>query len=105
MYGLNTIQKHVVLLKKIALYVYKFGILLRAEYRFSFDFLHIYFTFYEYFLWYWEQCWKISGLYDKNCALGTHLKFMRRQHSDDSALSHSGQYLIISDEPAGNRVI
>ena len=38
-------------------------------------------------LWYWEQCLKISGLYDKKCACGTHLKFMRHPHYDDSALS------------------
>ena len=28
-------------------------------------------------LWYREQCLKISGLYNENCAHGRHLKFMR----------------------------
>ena len=30
---------------------------------------------------------EISGLYDENCACGTHLKFMRHPHNDDSELS------------------
>ena len=28
---------------------------------------------------------KISGLYDENCARGTHLKFMHHRHNNDSA--------------------
>ena len=34
----------------------------------------------------WEQCLKISGLYNENWARGTHLKFMLHQHTDDSSL-------------------
>ena len=30
---------------------------------------------------------EISGLYDENCARGTHLKFMCHPHNDDSSLS------------------
>ena len=40
----------------------------------------------EKLLWYREQCLKISGLYDENCARGKHLKFMHHPHNDDSAI-------------------
>ena len=33
-----------------------------------------------------EQRLKISGVYDENCACGTHLKFMRHLHNNDSEL-------------------
>ena len=36
---------------------------------------------------YSEQCLEISGLYDENLTPGTHLKFMRHPHNDDSLLS------------------
>ena len=32
-------------------------------------------------LWYREQRLKISGIYDENCARGTHLKFRRNAHN------------------------
>ena len=38
-------------------------------------------------LWYREQCLKISGLFDENCARGTHLKLMLHPHNGDSELA------------------
>ena len=32
-----------------------------------------------------EQCLKISGLYDENCARGMHFKFMCHPHNEDNA--------------------
>ena len=42
----------------------------------------IFFNCVQKLLWYWEHL-KISGLYDENCALGVHLKFVRRPHNND----------------------
>ena len=36
---------------------------------------------------YWEQCLKISSLYNENCDSNMHLKFLRHPHNDDSVLS------------------
>ena len=38
----------------------------------------------------------VSKFHSENCARGTHLKFMRHPHNDDSALSERGWHLIIS---------
>ena len=38
--------------------------------------IYIFFNCVSKLLWYREQRLKISGLYDENCARGTHLKFL-----------------------------